>query len=64
MGDPREFYISCVNDHIPELQMEFGFAVSSKGKILIYYQTTATVLLFSLPKIFIVNLMFLCSAEI
>ena len=31
MGDPREFYISCVNEHIPELQMEFGFAVSSKG---------------------------------
>ena len=64
MGDPREFFISCVNDHIPELQMEFGFAVSSKGKILIYYHTTATVLFFSLPKIFLVNLMFLCSAEI
>ena len=32
MGDLHEFYISCVNDHYPEFQMEFGFAVSSEGE--------------------------------
>ena len=64
MGDPREFFISCVNEHIPEFQMEFGFAVSSKGKNLSIYHTTATVLYLWLAKICLVNIMILCSVQL
>ena len=39
MDDPREFYISCVNEHFPEFQLEYpAFGVSSKGNIILQFK--------------------------
>ena len=64
MGDPREFFISCVNEHIPEFQMEFSFAVSSKGKKSSIYHTTATVVFLWLAKMCLVKIINLCSVQL
>ena len=64
MGDPREFFISCVNEHFPEFQLEFGFAVSSKGKKFCYNDKNVTLIFVCFDISQPVNLSTFCDLKI